>query len=73
MSKRTRESLFSTRYGYGECKDPPRRTTSDKVLHDKEFPIANNVACMMDSNKKSLQQFSKFWTNNLKALLLTKE
>ena len=27
---------------YGNFKDLPRRTGSDKVLHDKAFSIANN-------------------------------
>ena len=27
---------------YGDFKDSPRRTTSDKILHDKVFDIAKN-------------------------------
>ena len=27
---------------YGDFKDLPRRTASDKVLHDKEFNISKN-------------------------------
>ena len=34
--------MFSTWHGYGDFKDLPERTASDKLLHDKASNIAKN-------------------------------
>ena len=36
------KACFQNDMAYGDFKDLPRRTASDKVLHDKEFNIAIN-------------------------------
>ena len=45
---------------YGEFKDLPRRTTSDKVFPDKGFSIAK-IQNMMDINVNILQWFITFF------------
>ena len=40
LSKRTRQYLILASYCLSDFKDLPRRTASDKVLHDKAFTIA---------------------------------
>ena len=37
---------------YGDFQDLPRRTASDKILHDKAFNIAKNLKC--DGYQRSL-------------------
>ena len=44
---------------YGDFKDFPRRTASDKVLDDKAFNIAKNQN-MMDINADLVQWFTNF-------------
>lgn len=37
-----KKACFQNYLAYGDYKDVPRRTDSDKAFHDKEFEIANN-------------------------------
>lgn len=51
------------------CKDLPRREASDKVLHNKPFPIASNPE--LDGYQRGLASIVyKNLTKNLKTVLL---
>ena len=39
------KAYFQRGMGNGDFKDLPRRTVSDKILHDKVFDIARNPKC----------------------------
>ena len=43
LSKRIRQSLFSTLYGHGDFNDLTKITAIDKVLRDKAFNIVTNT------------------------------
>ena len=45
---------------YRDFKDLPRRTASDKVLHDKAFNIAKNPQNMMDMKEFLIRWFINF-------------
>ena len=53
--------------GYGDFKNLPRRTASDKVLHDKAFHIAK-IRNMMDIKEVMLQYSLSFFL--LKSILV---
>ena len=50
--------------GYGDIKDVPRRTTSDKIFLDKAFDIARNPKHDLDINVDLLQQSIIFFDKN---------
>ena len=52
-------ACFQYDIAYGDFKDFPRRTASDKVLGDKAFSIAKNQN-MMDINVDLVQWFTNF-------------
>ena len=55
---------------YGDCKDLSRRTTSDKLLHDKAFNIAKNPK--FDGYQHGLSSVVyEFFHKSLLVLLLT--
>ena len=45
---------------YGDFKDLTKRTTSDKILHDKAFNIAKNPKCDGYQRRLALMVFKLF-------------
>ena len=48
--KKLDKTCFQHYMGYGDIKDVPRRTTSDKIFLDKAFDIARNPKHDLDIN-----------------------
>ena len=53
--KKLDKTCFQHYMGYGDIKDVPRRTTSDKIFLDKAFDIARNPKHDLDINVDLLQ------------------
>ena len=66
--KKLDKTCYQLHIAYGNLKDLPSRTTSDKVLHDKAFNIAKNSK--NDRYQKGLASIIyKLWIRSLLVLI----
>ena len=54
------KACFQHNMVYGDFKDLTKRTTSDKILHDKAFNIAKNPKCDGYQRRLALMVFKLF-------------
>ena len=50
---------------YGDSKDLARRTGSDKIMHDKQFNIANNPKYVLKIKSCKIKSYLKNYSNQL--------